>query len=354
MATVSERRKDRLRLVIYLAAFLTSNSGTKVETVCDIFGISRAQLASLLNEMLMIGVPPYGPNDYVSAWIERGRVSASHASWLKVPLRLTPEEAVSLKLMLRSIVRQARDDFSEEARSLELKVADYPWMLQMSPSEASTGRKIWMIAEAIVQRRLLRVVYYKRSVDEIGERMVEPLEFVDFSGILCMVAYCRSVRAEKLFDLSRTLEVEFTDETFEPRRSQYAGSPEDLATQAPLQPEGSPPADASLRMGPPQDADRWFRRDYDPRIKITFSSRRARWAREQFSGADVRETHDGGVEVTLHMDDPCWITDIIGRFGMSARVEGPDELRRWFHDVLSSITDMYPNSLSRGGSRGCS
>lgn len=316
MTSVAERGKSRLRRTINLAAFLTNNSGVSARTVCEMFGISRRELVSLLNEILMCGVPPYGPSDYVSALVDGEDVSISNSDWLRRPLELSASEALSLKMMMGSVIGQSHESFRNAAESLQAKIADFLVHVPETAAEpAFPGRKLEIIRRAMREHRVLKIVYYSRSDEIISERTIAPLEFVDVGGIQCLAAYCRYSHVEKLFAIARTRDVKLTEEVFERR---------DFADFTPL-----------------MMIDRWSRKGFSSYITVTFEGKRASWAREQFAGARFEELGDGGLGCVFQVEDPQWIIDIIANFSGEAAVTGPADYREWFEERLDAVDDLY-------------
>ena len=318
MALIAAKRTARLGRMINLAAFLTNNSGIKAETVCEVFGISRGELVSLLNDMLMCGVPPYGPSDYISAWIDGDKVTISNAYWLRKAMDLSTEEAVSLKLMIGNVVRQSPDLFEEAAQSLEEKMAVFLGH-KVAPRAAGSSRseRYDTLRRAIEDRQAVEITYYSRTPDEVTDRVVEPLALANIGGLWCLGAYCRYSRKETLFAFERISSVRPTLERF--RRS----------------------ANAPGYHGPHRLVERSRHRQSASRIKVTFDPNRARWAIEQFDEAKVEHLPDGSVACTFAVVDAAWIADIVAEFAGSALVEGPDRYHRAFLDRLLSIETLY-------------
>jgi len=316
MSSLSERRKISLRKTINLAAFLANNSGLSARTVCEVFGISRSELIDHLNEMLLCGVPPYGPCDYMSAWIEGDRVRVSNADWLHRPLDLCANEALSLKLMLRSVAGDSGEEAGDAAGSLEAKIAAFGYRVP-EPADESLGspRKAGIIRRAIRERRVLRIVYFSRIVGLVTERMIEPFEYVDVGGIWCLAAYCRYSNKETLFAIARIRDIELGDEVFGMRA----------------------PRDKRPRMY----LHRWCDEMVASEIRARFDRAHASWAREEFAGALFEDFGDGGVECIFRIDDPYWVTDVIANFDGEVEVGGLPEFRKIFDDNLKAVESLY-------------
>jgi len=324
MARVATGRNRRLRRLVNLAAFLSGKSDVPLRTVCDLFGISRAELVSLLNEMLMCGVPPYGPCDYISAWIEGDRVRVSNADWLRKPVQLSTQEAVSLKLVIREFFRDSPDVLKAAARSLEEKAQAFLGNVSKpQPPGPSRGKRYEVLRRGMEEKRAVKITYYSRTWDEITERLVDPFKFVNVSGLWCIDAYCRYSHKEVLFALERISNATLTDDEFQRR--------------------WKPVKYWSARAF----FDEFPRSRHASRIRVRFDPVRARWAAEQFSDAVERELPDGTLICVFKAVDPYWIAEIIAEFAGSATVEGPELFRGRFHELLGAVEALYRGNGTR-------
>jgi len=316
VSSLTERRKSRLRRTINLAAFLTNNSGVSARTVCEVFGVSRSELIDHLNEMLMCGVPPYGPSDYISAWIKGEHVSISNCGWLRRPLDLCANEALSVKLMLRSVAGDFSEESGDAAGALETKITDYLSQVPQ-PADESWGppRKAAIIRRAIREQRVLKILYFSRISGLATERMIEPLECVDVGGMWCLAAYCRYSSKETLFKIMMIRDIELTKEGFKKRE----------------------PRDKTPRMY----LHRWFGDMVASDIRLRFDRAHAPWAREEFAGALFEDLGDGGVECLFRVAGPYWVTDVIANFDGNVEVTGLPEYHKIFDDNLSAVESLY-------------
>ena len=115
MPKVNVKRSRHLKEMLNLVSFLANHPGVGVETVREVFGFDKSRLMRALHEILMFGLPPYGPMDYVTAWVEKGTVTVVNADFLRRPLGLTVAEAVSLKLIIDEFLRQSPGVFEQAA-----------------------------------------------------------------------------------------------------------------------------------------------------------------------------------------------------------------------------------------------
>lgn len=303
-------------MLVNLMAFLANHPGTNVETVCEVFGLSRRQLMKALNEILMCGIPPYGPSDYVAAWVEGERVTVVNADFMRAPLRMTVPEAVSLRVMIEDFVRQSPGVFNEAAQSLTAKIdALLGRASQASAPLGPSRHKESQIEQALVESRALEIEYYSRMMDSTTRRVVEPIAVVDLDGRWYLAAYCRLRSAERSFRIDRIRSARMLDERIEKR--------------------------ARPDVGRYVHAERWFARPFAPKVHLTFSPQAARWAREQFAKNVVGETEDGGLQCELPATDPITVGDILADYAGNVDAAGADEMREIFQERVKAIRDLY-------------
>jgi proteasome accessory factor C len=303
-------------MLLNLMAFLANHPESPVETVCDVFGLSRKQLVSAVNEILMCGIPPYGPSDYVAAWIEGERVVIANADFMRRLLWLTVPEAVSLKMMIEDFIRQSPGVFKEAAQSLAAKIDAL--LGRTSGANASIGAsrgKDDEIERALERSRALEIEYYSRMTDKTMRRVVEPLAIVDLDGRWYLAAYCRLRKAERTFRIDRIRRAKMLEERVERARD----------------------VDVSQYV----HAESWFALADAPKVKATFAPEAARWAREQFARWVTRGKRDGSVECRLPAMEAVAVGDVIAEYAGSIVVKGVPELRRIFRRRVNAVRKLY-------------
>ena len=315
MARINEKRARHLRLLVNLAGFLANHPEIRTETVCDVFGLSRRKLLSALDELLMWGVPPYGPSDYITAWVEADRVTVANADFLRRPLSLTVPEAVSLKVMIEDFIRQSPGVFAEAATSLGKKIDSLLGHGGAGAQPPRESRKAALLRRALEESRTIEIAYYSRMKDALTVRVVEPAAIIDVDGLWYLAGFCRFRNARRIFRMDRIKEARLLDESFQMR--------EDF--------------DVSRYV----HAEKWFMPENAPRVEITFGSGTARWARERFGDSVVRKNPDGSLVCELPLTDPTWLADILAEFEGDAVARGVERFRRMFRRRLKAVLDMY-------------
>src|SRR5437879_6707490 len=167
----AERTTERLKRILVLVPWVIANPDATVEEVCERFAITREELVSDVDVLMMCGLPPFGPGDLIEAFIEEDHVQIGMADYLAKPPRLTRAEAIALLVMGRAV---AALPGMEEAASLRNALGKLAGAV--SPGEAARATELAArvaavlgaagadlvagLRSAVDQRRRLRVSAY--------------------------------------------------------------------------------------------------------------------------------------------------------------------------------------------------
>jgi len=163
----------------------------------------------------------------VPIWAEPGRtggycVSREHTL---PPVNFTPQEAMAMAVALQSMgaapFRSAGEtamrklvfamgvDDAQAARALATRVH----FLRDEPLPERVPR---LISDALAHPRVLRIAYGDRAGTRTT-RDIEPLGYVESSGVWYLIAWCRMRDGIRAFRIDRILDITVTAETPEPR-----------------------------------------------------------------------------------------------------------------------------------------
>ncbi len=317
MTRATEDKKTfRLKTLVNLMTFLSNHQNAPVETVCSLFAMTPGELTGAIYEILMCGLPPYTPSDYVSAWVEDGSVGVSNADFLRRPLGLTVAEAVSIKVMLDDFMRQSPGVFEDAAATLSEKLHN----LIARRAGGGTGApqpaaKMVAIEAGLGQSRLVEISYYSRAEDALAWRKVEPLAVVDIDGVWYLVAFCRLRSAERAFRIDRIREARLLDERFSPRKD--------------------------FRIDDYRRSEMFFPTGNETRVTVRFGRESARWARERFGDNVAADGPDGSVTCEFPVADFAWMSDLVTEFGGDARIIEPAEAVEAHRKRLEAVLALY-------------
>ena len=116
---------ERLRRALTIIPLLRGRQGMRVGEIARYLGVSPREVTEEIRELVMMcGVPPYFPHDYINFFIDGDRVFIRFAEHFRRPVRLTLPEALSLVLALRALEGGAAggEAFSPALSGLQRKI----------------------------------------------------------------------------------------------------------------------------------------------------------------------------------------------------------------------------------------
>jgi proteasome accessory factor C len=301
-------RPERIARLVTLASILIQAGRADVRlqsaVVCEQMQISDAELREDIN---VLNVVNFGGGSYVlyAEIGDDGQIEVDpepYSDNFARPARLLPVEAKALIAAIDLIGEHLPEGSLASSRK---KIVD---ALGADPMEqglhvASAGgddsRVARVASEAIMERRLLRLDYYKPNEDEFSTRVVEPYALVNGREGWYVACFDPDRGDVRHFRLDRIRHAEVTPTTFEPR------------------PEVDPAADVDgswLRTGE-VEASRV--------AHVWVSPERARWAREK--RRVHQELADGSVIVELTFKGTDFLVrDVLAEAGDAAVLDPPD------------------------------
>lgn len=304
-----------------LIPLIREHQGMTLDELSRLSRLPKEQIADELGQvLLMCGVPPYFPHDYISFSLDGDRVQIGFADHFRRPVSLNPLEALALKLACESLtppakpvpravatlLRKVEGAMSQEQRRQFRNLARRVAVREVAELPGGiTGR----VALAVAERRSLLLDYVAAGRSASRERQVEPYGLLSREGHWYLIARDLSREAVIQFRLDRVRRIQVLDHRFEIpdgfRLDDYA--------RTPAIPEGEDRARASVRFHGPS----------------------ARWIRETASAGTVEEEGDGGTVLwhpVIGSDDG--LARFILGFGGDAEVLAPESLRQRVEEAL--------------------
>lgn len=340
--------RHRIQRILTLIPFLRKNPGTALEDLAAYCGAPAAEVLSDLDKILLCGVPPYLPDDYIGVYVEDGKVSIRFAEHFKRPVRFTLPEALALKLAIESLpaggdaaYRDARRSLLEKigrilgeeaaehsggsrlarARELESRLVARSGRgptQGLPPARRRNEEVLAVIVPAIEARRELEIQYYSASSDQTRARTVHPYGLVDKSGEHYLVAFCCLTNEIRSFRVDRIRSARELPGTFE---------------RAP-----------GFRLDRFEKREMNFPRRFEVTARVRFSKDVARWVREARKGDPMEETREGDLVVTMKAASIPWLLNEVLGYGPNAEVLGPPEVRRAMREHLAAMRAAHAGS----------
>ena len=202
--TANEQRLPRL---LALVPYLQARPNVAVARAASDFGVTEAQLRRDLTLLWMCGLPGHGPGDLIDLSFEGDTVSVIFDAGMSRPLRLTAEEALALVVALRTLAETPGIADSDAVQRALAKVES------VASGEVSddtvavaldrTERMLPALAQALEQRRALRMRYYSATRDETTERTIDPVRMFEADHRNYLEAWCRQAEGMRVFRLDR-------------------------------------------------------------------------------------------------------------------------------------------------------
>jgi proteasome accessory factor C len=285
---------QRLKRLLMVVPMVLKTPGISVDDLAKALGTSREQLLPELDSLLLIGKPPFQPDDFLDLHVEDDRVYVDLDLKFSRAPNLTVSECVAL-LCAAQIIDPAQHAPLKEAieavRSalpspVQALVSEYVARFEVGdvPSEAA------MVVRAQVTRRELEFSYRGKS------RVVRPSAIFQHQGHWYLYGFCLSALASRHFRLDAMTRVVCTERAFQ-----------DV-------PDTSVSGQMQAMFSTPKS---W--------ATVRFSGRQAAVALETWPQA--LQLTRGIVEVQVPADNVQWLVSWVLSFGGDAELVAPQQVR---------------------------
>jgi predicted DNA-binding transcriptional regulator YafY len=300
-------RPERFARLVTLAGILieAARTGSKlsVTQVLDNLQITETELREDID---VLNVVNFGGGSYVLyAEVSGDTIEVDPEPYgdnFAKPARLLPLEA---KALVAAIDLLGEHIPGGSLRSSRKKIVDALGRdpaadgLQITTAGGDDSEVARVVSEAIADRRLLELEYYKENEDEFTTRRVEPYQLLNGQQGWYVHSFDVERDAPRSYKLDRIKSVTRLDQEFEPR----------------------PGVEPDVRGWPKTGEVETSRA-----ARVWISPERARWARED--RRVVEELADGAVIVDLHYAGEDWLAREILKQAGDAVVLEPEDARR--------------------------
>lgn len=209
---MNETATERLARLLALVPWLRANDGITIGDAAEHFGVDAEQLTTDLWQLIVCGIPGYGPDQLVDIqfW-DDDRIHVLDAISLDRPLRLTGEEVAALHVALRMLAQIPGSHDHRALLSAMAKLEDagappLPMSVDVNVDVAIRDA----ITLAITQEQWLLIEYASAASDEIHGRRVRPLASYAVDGRVYLQAWCEVATDIRTFRLDRILSADVT------------------------------------------------------------------------------------------------------------------------------------------------
>jgi len=319
---------ERLRNLLFLVPYVVRHRGVTLVELTERLGISEEQLLKEIDFLLMIGRPPFFPNDMLDIYHEGGRVFVDLHQSLENPPALTVLEALALAAAAKIFA----DENDTDQTSTAVRVAVDKVVRSLPPdaqrlltqlsrhflilSGGSKTPHLATIRKAIDENRELELKYFTASRGEITQRTVLPYGLFHRNGTWYLAAHCTHRDAERVFRLSRISSAKLSDRIFD-------GPPDEFNVAEFVKRSITVPA-RGARL-----------------VVIRFSAEVARWIKERWGSEYLTEQTDGSLIASLHDVSDEYVLSYVASFAGEAKIEEPPELAEKLKQQISYALEQY-------------
>jgi predicted DNA-binding transcriptional regulator YafY len=306
---MSVRATDRLSRLLAMVPWLLNRQGVPLAAAAKHFDITEAQLVKDLELLFVCGMPGHMPDDLINAEWDSGRVYLDNAEAISRPLRLAPDEAITLIAGLRTLAELPATNNPHDRRAVESALVKLSAAAQDAVGAASrltidlsvgaVDETLATARDALRRKKRLRLRYVVPTRDETTERDVDLMRVTNLGGRWYLEAWCHRAEGVRLFRVDRVAGAEVLDV------------------------DGTPPPEAVSRD---VEEDRLFTPSEDDLLVTLEMEPRGRWVAEYYPVESTEELDGGRLRVTLRVANPRWLPRLILRLGGAGRIISPPAL----------------------------
>lgn len=202
---MSETAAERVARLLTLVPWLRANDGITIAEAAEHFGVDAEQLTTDLWQLIVCGIPGYGPDQLVDIqfW-DDDRIHVIDAIALDRPLRLSGEEVAALHVALRVLAQVPGSHDREALLSAMAKLEEAGAPPLPMTVDVSIDTEIRDAVDlAITQARWLSIAYASAASDDIVNRRVRPISSYAVDGRVYLQAWCEVASDIRTFRLDR-------------------------------------------------------------------------------------------------------------------------------------------------------
>jgi len=283
---------DRMRRLLAVIPWVSGRGEVALADIADRFDYPIDRLRRDLTEVVQfVGVYPYTPDMLIEVYLddENERVSFALADYFTSPLRLTPEEGLSLVSAGLGLLGSSAGQDSALERALH-KVAERFGVSLGDDLDVSLGGADPVVVDqamgAVQSQHCLTIDYYSVHRGQTTSRTVEPHRVFSEQGEWYMRGHCRLADEVRTFRLDRVMSLAIADETFD--------------------------------VVPVTETATFAAAEDDVRVTLQLESGAA-WVAEAFPMESV-EADKSGVVVTMAVSSLRWLERLLLQLGTQATV----------------------------------
>ena len=215
---------ERINRVLFILSYVSQNQGISVDKLARKVNLTSRQLRRELDFILLIGKPPFQPDDYIDIYTADDQVYIEFDQMLNRPLRFTHPEAIALLMALQLLDPELDPGVFD---SLKAKIQQ-----AITGSVTQTGYLQNLIAfqdtprpesehfatlkAAVKESTKVEIEYFSISQNQTRRRTIWPYFFTKSLGYWYLTGYCELRLDVRTFKFERILDVGRLEDTFAP------------------------------------------------------------------------------------------------------------------------------------------
>ncbi len=306
---------DKLKRLISLIPVIHANPGIKIEKLMSLSGYrDRKKFTEELDNLIMLGVPPFSPGDYVDIAIEGDEVTLEFPQGMERPLALSAAEWSDLMDAIQKDLSFRTDQgLNQEELSGVLERLGKTQIVFEKPPTADQSRRT--VEEALNRKKSVEFLYPDKN-QSMESRLVDPWAVVTHVGLIYLVGWDQNRQAPRHFRLDRAGQISISadDRSQEPPRD-LASMIENSYIKNPL--ESSEEASVAFKASVQKNLERI----------LTFNSV------QDYSG------REGWKKANCSIRDTAWFREVIRSFGESMEILSPEDLRSEIQEEVINLRE---------------
>jgi proteasome accessory factor C len=298
--------EERLRRLLLIVPVVLQNQGIEVDVLAAKVGLSRTALLEALKALLMVGRPPFQPDDFIDVSVENDKVYVDIGLKFSAPPALTEAEAVALLAAAQMMCSAHTPQLQEAVKALmkalpkDLRQAVPARLGQLSIDDARPPC-LAKVSEAVLAQVELAFDY--RTGAQMQARRIQPQTLFAYQGQWYVRGWCVDAKAVRHFRIDKMANAQLTNATFE------------LQTEA---------------------RSDWAFSKAQSSATVEFDAKLSAWVLERWP--EATDVGQGRRRVQIPVGNVQWLVRWILSFGGAAVVIEPEYLRVHIRDAVAGLS----------------
>lgn len=220
---VADNAQERLPRLLALVPWLAARPGVTLSETARHFGISIDQLTTDLYQLVVCGLPGYGPDQLVDIdFYDEEHIWVTDPQTLTKPLRFTAEEIIALSIALRLLAQIPGIDFRADVERLMAKLDRAGSPIQSKDTQdlvyivPRVDPSVSALVDEAMDKGLKLEFEYHSGEDTVTTRTVSPIKVFIVDDFIYLDAFCDQAEALRLFRLDRMREITISNDKADP------------------------------------------------------------------------------------------------------------------------------------------